>query len=113
MILFLICFILCVVIGWHVMFAFLGGVLILGAVGIFITIGSIVMFCVAVLVSLSIPGAIGLVVGGVFAIWTLIAIILTPVLFPILLPLLIIYAVISAKQRREAGRPIKIIYPND
>lgn len=111
----LIILILLVVIGWHFIFAFLGGALIIGAAGIFIAIASIVMFCVAVLVSLSLPGAIGLMIGGAFAIWTIIAIILTPILFPIVLPLFIIYAVISAKQRkeRERDRPIKIINPDD
>lgn len=113
MVLSLIILILLVILGWHFIFALLGGVLIIGAAGIFIAIASIVMFCVAVLVSLSLPGAVGLIIGGVFAIWTIIAIILTPILFPIVLPLLIIYAVISAKQRREIERPIKIINPND
>ena len=109
MALLLILLILLTVVGWHFIFALLGGVLIIGAAGIFIAIASIVMFCVAVLASLSLSGAVGLAAGGVFAIWTLIAIILAPILFPIVFPLFIIFAVLSIKQRKITHRPIKII----
>lgn len=109
MALLLIFLILLVVVGWHFIFALLGGVLIIGAAGIFIAIASIVMFCVAILLSLSLPGVVGLMIGGIFAIWTLVAIILAPILFPILLPLLIIFTVLSMKQKKTKHRPIKII----
>ncbi|MDP3559106.1 MAG: hypothetical protein Q8R79_01965 [Legionellaceae bacterium] len=100
MTLFLILLILLLVIGWHFIFALLGGVLIIGAVGIFLAIASIMMFCVAVLISVSLPGTVALIIGGVFAIWTVVAIVLAPILFPIVLPLFIIYAVLSTRQRK-------------
>jgi len=102
MMIFLICFILLVVIGWHFIFGLLGGVLVIGATGILMAIASIVIFCVAMLFSLSFPAAVmALVIGGVFALWTLTAIILAPVLFPIVLPLFIIFAFLSVKQRQK------------
>ena len=100
MTLLLILLILLVIGGWHFVFAFLGGVLIIGATGILIAIASIVIFCIALLTSLSLPGMAVLMVGAVFAIWTIIAIILSPILFPIVLPLFIIFAYISARQRK-------------
>ena len=109
MALFLIFLILLVVVGWHFIFALLGGVLIIGAAGIFIAIASIVIFCVAVLVSLSIPGAVALAIGGVFAIWTIVAIALAPILFPIILPLFIIFAALSIRQKKTKRPPIKIV----
>ena len=101
MTLLLILFILLVIGGWHLIFTLLGGVLIIGAAGIFVAIASIAFFCVALLVSLSLPGTIALAIGAVFAIWTIVAIILAPILFPIVLPLFIIFAFLAAKQRKE------------
>ena len=100
MALILILLILLVIVGWHFIFALLGGVLIIGAAGIYIAVASIVMFCVAVLMLLSIPGAIGILIGSIFAIWTIIAIFLAPILFPIVLPLFIIYAALAIRQNK-------------
>ena len=105
----LILLILFVIVGWHFIFGLLGGVLIISAAGIFIAIVSIIIFCMAVLGSLFLSGAIGLVIGGVFVIWTIVAIILAPILFPIVLPLLIIFAVLAIRQREKRNRPIKIV----
>lgn len=99
--LFLIFLILCVVFGWHFIFAFLGGVLVISAIGIFMAIASIVFFCIAVLLLLTFPGLAGLFVGGIFVIWTLIAIFLVPILFPIVLPLLIIFAFLAVHQKKN------------
>lgn len=98
----LILLILLIVVGWHFIFAFLGGVLIIGAAGIFIAIVSIVMFCLAVLISLSLPGVVALTIGVIFTIWTIIAIILAPILIPILLPLFIIFAVLAKRRPSKA-----------
>ena len=100
MTLLLILLILLVIFGWHFIFAMLGGVLIIGAAGIFVAIASIVIFCVAILISLSIPGAFALVIGAIFAIWTIIAIILAPILFPIVLPLFIIFVFLVIRHRK-------------
>ena len=100
----LILLILLLIVGWHFVFALLGGVLIIGATGIFIAIASIMMFCVAVLVSLSLPVAVVLTMGGIFAIWTIVAIILAPILFPIVLPLFIIYAILAIKHKKNTDR---------
>lgn len=101
----LILLILLVVGGWHFIFTFLGGVLIIGAAGIFIAIVSIVMFCVAVLMCLVLPGVVALVIMGVFVIWTVIAIVLAPILFPILLPLLIILAFVEIRMKKNRVQP--------
>ncbi len=100
MTLLLILLILLVVFGWHFIFALLGGVLIISATGIFLAIASILLFCVSVLISVSLPGAVALAMVAIFAIWTIIAIILAPVLFPIILPLFIIFSFLAAKQRK-------------
>lgn len=100
----LIFLILLVIVGWHFIFGLLGGVLIIGAAGIFIAIVSIIIFCMAVLGSLFLSGAVGLVIGGVFVMWTIVAIILAPILFPIVLPLLIIFAALAIKQRTIRSR---------
>ena len=113
MALLLIFLILFVIVGWHFIFALLGGVLIISAAGIFIAIASIVVFCVAVLVGLTLPGVVGLTIGGIFAVWTIIAIILAPILFPIVLPLFIIFAALAIRQRNTKRRPIKILNEDD
>ncbi len=100
MTLLLVFLILFIVLGWHFIFALFGGVLIIGAAGIFIAITSIVLFCVAVLIVLTLPGSVALVLGAVFAIWTITAIILAPILFPIVLPLFIIFAALAIRQRK-------------
>ena len=110
MILLLIVLILLVIVGWHFIFALLGGVLIISAVGIFIAIASIIMFCMAVLGSLFLSGAVALAIGAIFALWTIIAIILAPILFPIVFPLFIIYAFLAARQRKKS--PYIVIKPH-
>ncbi len=103
----LICLILMLVFGWHFIFALLGGVLIIGALGIFIAIASIVLFCIAVVLILTLPGAVGVIIGVIFALWTLVAIVLAPVLFPIVLPLFIIFAFLVHRQRNNKKLPYK------
>jgi hypothetical protein len=97
----LILLILLVVGGWHLIFTLLGGVLVIGAAGIFIAIASIVIFCVAVLMSLVLPGVAALTIAVIFVIWTIVAIALAPILFPILLPLLIILAVLEIRMKKN------------
>ena len=110
MILLLIVLILLVIVGWHLIFPLLGGVLIIGAAGILMAIVSIVLFCIALLISLSLPGAVALAIGAIFALWTIIAIILAPILFPIVFPLFIIYAFLAARQRKKS--PYIVIKPH-
>ena len=110
MILLLIVLILLVIVGWHLIFPLLGGVFIIGAGGILMAIVSIVLFCIALLISLSLPGAVALAIGAIFALWTIIAIILAPILFPIVFPLFIIYAFLAARQRKKS--PYIVIKPH-
>ena len=110
MILLLIVLILLVIVGWHLIFPLLGGVFIIGAAGILMAIVSIVLFCIALLISLSLPGAVALAIGAIFALWTIIAIILAPILFPIVFPLFIIYAFLAARQRKKS--PYIVIKPH-
>lgn len=113
MILFLMILILLAIVGWHFIFVLLGGVLVIGAAGIFLAIASIMIFCVAMLVCLSFSGVVGLTIGGIFAIWTIIAIILAPILFPIVFPLFVIFAALTMRQRKINRRPVKIINPDE
>lgn len=100
-IIFLIFLILALVLGWHILFAILGGAIVIGA-GIWaMAIIGIVVFCIAILVAFFLTGFASVALGIIFAIWTLIAIVLFPILFPILLPLFIIYAFISYMRRKK------------
>jgi len=98
---FLIFLILALVIGWHVIFALLGGAIIIGTAVWTMAVIGILVFCIAMLVAFSLTGLAGLLIGIFFAIWTVVAIIAFPILFPILLPLFIIYAFISMMRRKR------------
>ncbi len=101
-ILFLLFLILTSVIGWHILFALvLGGVFAISAMGLVVIIASVVVFCALVLLLFlfTIPGIF--ILGLIFTIWTLIAIVLFPILFPILLPLFIIFGFIAYVRRKN------------
>lgn len=98
---FLIFLILALVVGWHILFAILGGAIAIGA-GIWtMAVIGVVVFCIAILVVFFLTGFAGIILGIIFAIWTLVAIIAFPILFPILLPLFIIYAFVSYMRRKK------------
>lgn len=101
MLIFLIFLILALVIGWHIIFALLGGAVIIGTGVWSMAVIGIVVFCIAVLIAFFLTGLAGLLIGIFFAIWTVVAIIAFPILFPILLPLFIIYAFISIMRRKK------------
>jgi hypothetical protein len=87
--------ILILVLGWHILFPLLGGVIAISALVWGLIIGSILIFCLVILLLFALGGIGVFIVGGLFAVWTLIAIVLFPVLFPILLPLLIIWIFVA------------------
>lgn len=93
--------ILSLVIGWHVIFALVGGTILIGA-GIWATVViSVVLFSAGTLFIFLFTGIGVLIIGMIFAFWTLVAIILFPILFPILLPLFIIFGFIAYMRRRQ------------
>lgn len=93
--------ILAIVIGWHVIFAILGGAIVIGAAVWGIAIVSIVVFCFAVLLLFLFTGIGTLIIGSILVVWTLIAILLSPILLPILLPLLIVFGFICYTRRKK------------
>lgn len=101
LLLFLIFIILAVVLGWHILFALLGGVIAVSAIIWVMVIISIVIFCIVVLLAFIFTGFIGLGIGVIFTLWTIVTIIFFPLLFPVLLPLFIIYAFITYIRRRQ------------
>lgn len=91
-----------VVIGWHIIFPLIGGAIIVTSAVWFAIVGSIVAFCIVVLLAFIFTTGLGIfILGLIFFIWTVLAIILFPVVFPIVLPLLIIYFIIAFFRRKK------------
>ena len=101
---FLVFFILALVIGWHIIFALLGGAIVVTTGVWTMAVIGIVVFCIAILITFFLTGLAGILLGVFFAIWTVVAVIAFPILFPILLPLFIIYAFISMMRRKKKDK---------
>ena len=92
---------LALVIGWHLIFPILGGVIAITAIAWLVIVGSIVAFCIAIMFLFVLTGT-GIFVLGIFAlIWMVVAVVLFPVLFPLLIPLFIMFLFISLLRRRQ------------
>lgn len=89
------------ILGWHVFFPLLGGAIVIGGIVWFFLIGSIVAFCLAILLIFVITGAGLIILGSLALIWTLLAVLFFPVLFPILLPLFIILLILAYWRRKR------------
>lgn len=88
-------------VGWHIIFPLLGGVLIV-TTGIWLMLLiSIGIFAISFVLLFVITRAGILLLGLPLLILALIFIILVPVLFPIIIPLIIIFLVISYFRDRE------------
>ena len=90
-----------VIIGWHVFFPILGGLIAISAIIWLILLGGIGAFCIAVSLLFILGSGGAIVLGIIFGIWTIIAIALFPVIFPILLPLFIIFLFINYARKRS------------
>lgn len=93
--------ILILVIGWHLLFPFLGITIALGAGAWGFVISTIVLLCVAIMLFFVLTGMGVLIVGFLAVAWTVLAISLFPILFPILTPILIILLFIAIVSRRK------------
>lgn len=94
---------LALVIGWHLIFPILGGVIAITATAWLVIIGSIVAFCIGILLLFILTGA-GIFVLAIFVlIGMIIAVVLFPILFPILIPLFILFLFISYLRRRQTS----------
>lgn len=92
---------LALVIGWHLIFPILGGVIAITATAWLVIVASIVAFCIAILLLFILTGA-GIFILAIFAlIWIIVAVVLFPILFPILVPLFILFLFISYLRRRQ------------
>ncbi len=89
------------VIGWHLAFFLLGGIIAVTAATWGIIVASVVGFCAAILAIFVVTGIGIFVLGSLAAVWTIIAIILFPILFPILAPLFIILLFIAYFRRKQ------------
>lgn len=95
---------LALVIGWHLLFPLMGGVIAITAAAWFVIVGSIAAFCIGILLLFVFTG-IGIFIMGLLAlIGTIAAIIFFPLLFPILLPLFIVFLFVSYIRRRHQNR---------
>lgn len=93
---------LALVIGWHLIFPILGGVIAITSIAWLVIVGSITAFCIAILLLFVFTG-VGIFVLGIFVlIWIVIAVVLFPFLFPILIPIFIIFLFISVLRRRQS-----------
>jgi len=92
---------------WHVFFPLLGA-----AIGITVTLwvfifGSVIAFCVAILLLFVITG-VGLLFLGMGAIaWAVMAILLFPFLFPIIVPLLLVVCFLIFAQKMLSKKKSK------
>jgi hypothetical protein len=95
---------LALVIGWHLLFPLMGGVIAITATVWFVIVGSIVAFCIGILLLFVFTG-VGIFLLGLLAlIGTIAAIVLFPILFPILLPLFVVFLFVSYVRRRHQDR---------
>ncbi len=92
---------LALVIGWHIAFFLLGGIIAITAVTWGVIVGSIVAFCAAVMAIFVFAGIGVFVLGSVAAVWSVIAIVLFPVLFPVLAPLFVLLLFLCYFRRRQ------------
>lgn len=103
MALFLIVFviILALMLGWHLAFPIIGGIIALSGVAWGLLVATIAVFCLGVmgLFLFSGIGLIFLVIIGL--IWTVLAIAFFPILFPIVAPLFIILLFASYHRRKQ------------
>ena len=103
----LIALIFVAVIGWHLFFPILGGVIAITATVWVALLTVVIAFAVGTLF-LFIATGIGIfILGGFGVIAAILAIIFFPVLFPILLPLLVVFLFISFFRRKHQIRVVK------
>lgn len=89
------------IIGWHLLFPIVGGIIAFTALAWGILLASIVIFCVAILLVFIFTGT-GVFVLGVFAfVWMILAVIFFPIIFPVILPLFILFLLVSYFHRRK------------
>lgn len=99
--LFTLILLLILIIGWHIIFPLMGGVIAFSVAAWGALIASVVAFCVAIMLLFVLTGVGIFTLGAVFFVWTLLAILLFPVIFPIIVPLLIIFFFISYFRRKQ------------
>lgn len=92
---------LALVIGWHVLFPVLGGVIAITATAWVFIVGSILAFCIAILLVFLFTGIGIFILSLLVLVWTVLSIVLFPILFPILIPLFIIFMFISYWRRKQ------------
>lgn len=92
---------LVLVIGWHLLFPFLGVSVVLGAGAWGFVVSTVVVLCVAILLFFILTGIGVLIIGFLAVAWTILAVSLFPVLFPVLIPILIILLFIAIVSRRR------------
>ncbi len=95
---------LAVIVGWHLIFPILGGIIAITAAAWFLIVGSILAFCFAVMLLLILSGTGIFVLAFIALIWTILAILLFPILFPILLPLFVLILVVSYFRRKQTDK---------
>ena len=95
---------LVLVVGWHLLFPLMGGVIAITATAWLVIVGSIAAFCIGILLLFIFTG-VGIFIMGLLAlIGTVVAIVLFPILFPILLPLFVVFLFVSYIRRRHQNR---------
>lgn len=90
------------VVGWHVLFIVLGGIIVITATAWIFIVVSILAFCIAILLGLVFTGVGAFVLSLLVLAWTILAIVLFPILFPILIPLFVIFMFISYWRRKQS-----------
>lgn len=90
-----------VVILGHLVFPVIGLLMAAGIAVWVVILGSIIGFCVLVMVMFLVGGAGVLALSGIAGAWALVAILLFPIVFPIVLPLLILVFFIAYLRKQH------------
>ena len=93
--------VLILVVGWHLLFPFLGASIALGAAAWGFVVATITVLCIAILLFFMLTGVGIFIVGSLVVAWTVLTIFLFPILFPLLVPLLVILLFIAFLSRRK------------
>lgn len=92
---------LLLIIGGHIALSIFTGAVVIGFSVWGFLVASVFFFSLSILLLFILTWAGALIIGGIAAIWTVVAIVLFPVLLPVLLPLLIILFFVSYIRRKQ------------
>lgn len=98
---------LAIIIGWHLFFPIVGGIIAFTAVAWGILVASVIIFCVAILLVFIFTGTGIFILGAIGLAWMLLAVFFFPLVFPIVFPLFVLFIVVSHFLRKRKYRELE------